>query len=178
MNSWRLLQGLISVALVAALCPGLAEERGNESGRKEAPSTERQPSSQVYTPPPPANPKPLIKVTVGAPRGSNLDIQFSLLVPVDRVLAWNDPTLNWEISRDMDSPVRLIIADPERTQPVFDRVIAPRAEAGRRVIRFSGLGIRLKPGVHYDCTLCISLHGGCSVARDLVVMTEIMIEPP
>ncbi len=178
MTQRRITQWLISAGLIAALLPCSADDSRHTTGKAEANTPQRKTTTRVYTPPPPANPKPLVKVTVGAPRGSNLDIQLSLFVPADRILARNNPTLTWEISRDLDKPVRLIIADPDQTRPLFDRIISPRARAGRRLIRFSELGIRMTPGVRYDCTLCVSLNGGCSIARDLVAITVLVMAQP
>ena len=178
MNQRRITQWLISAGLAAALLPCSADESGQRVGKTEVNAPQPKSTMRVYTPPPPANPKPLVKVTVGAPRGSSLDIQLSLYIPADRILARNDPTLTWEISRDIDKPVRLIIADPDQTEPLYDRVISPRAQAGRRVIRFSKLGIQMTPGARYECTLCVSLKGGCSIARDLVAITELVMAQP
>ncbi len=180
MTQRRITQWLISASLIAALLPCSADDSRHKAGKAEAEANSPQWKSvaQVYTPPPPPNPKPLVKVTVGAPRGSHLDIDLSLLIPADRILTWNDPTLTWEISRDIDKPVRLIIADPDQTEPLYDRVISPRAQAGRHTIRFSKLGIQITPGARYECTLCVSLKGGCSIARDLVAITELVMPQP
>ncbi len=171
----KVLPVLFSLMLIVAGTLHADDSGSGKSPRSAAGAGRAGSTGTVYTPPPPSNPKPLVKVTVGAPRGSQLDIQLSLYVPADGRLPKDNPVIGWEASKGIEKPVRLIVTSQQQTRPLFDQIISRRVEAGIHEIRLADLGVALQSGEHYGCSVCISLDGSCSIARNLVVTTEFVI---
>ncbi len=151
-----ILVGLIAAGLVAA--------------DEQAPRLDPPP----YTPKPGKDGKPVIRITVGAPRGGSEQAQLTLIVPADGRIALNGPAMQWELSRNLEHPVRLMISTDAADEPIVDRIIQPVATAGIHTLNAGGLD--LKPDTPYDWTLCIAAADRCSVTRDLSATVTLITE--
>ncbi len=130
--------------------------------------------SEMYIPPAPTRPTPLIRVATGGTRSSNNGFPVvTLLVPEHVALTVKEqPTLYWHISEATRKPVVLTLIDPDTVKPLLEEPLQGPIPRGIHALKLADHGIRLQSNKIYEWSVRVMEDpndpSGDAVARSFI----------
>lgn len=129
---------------------------------------------EMYIPPAPMRPTPLIRVATGGTRSSYNGFPIvTLLVPEHVALTTKEqPTLYWHISQATQKPVVFTLIEHDAVKPLLEEPFRNPVSRGIHAVKLADYGIRLEANKIYEWSVSIiddpSDPSGDAIARSFI----------
>lgn len=175
-------KGLVCITMLSVLfflpSPLLAGEANNAPASNKIKAKKPLTKTASYVPSPGKKSKPLKRITVGAPRGSDTNLELSLFVSEDHIVTEAQPSLQWQISQPTKAHVIFMLVTEELTDPVTKNIFTVPESTNMQTVNLKDYDVSLVAGTEYEWSIQLCSTSECNTpASDTINRTIIRYQP-